>query len=157
MNAELALWFIERGVDVVDAKQYAAECVSPSDVALALVEHGVGVGDARDLAAQAPLVVEVQPSGKVVPGRPNPVVLDRVERAASVEGVVIHDDAEHAFRFYAPVVGPDGLTDKQRAAVGGVGLCRNCQQPKDDHLPGCALYSGEDPKAVTKSPLPPAV
>lgn len=55
-----------------------------------------------------------------------------------------------------PVVGPDGLTDRQREAVAsGVGLCPNCQQPKNRHLPGCARASGYDSKAVTKDPLPP--
>lgn len=57
---------------------------------------------------------------------------------------------------YVPVKGPDGLTDKQRAALQtGVGLCPNCQQPTNDHLPACARASGEVPKAVTKPALPP--
>lgn len=71
---------------------------------------------------------------------------------------VVTDDAElpRAIVHKVPVVGPDGLTDVQRAAVAsGVGLCANCQQPKNRHLPGCARASGEDPKARTKDPLPP--
>lgn len=61
-----------------------------------------------------------------------------------------------ANRMTVPVRGPDGLTAAQRAAVeSGIGLCPNCQQPTNDHLPGCARASGEDPKARTKSALPP--
>jgi hypothetical protein len=60
-----------------------------------------------------------------------------------------------AVKHYVPVQGPDGLTDKQRAAIGGVGLCSNCQQPKNSHLPGCSVASGYDVKARTKDPLPP--
>lgn len=57
-----------------------------------------------------------------------------------------------------PFVGVDGLTAKQREAVqAGVQLCRNCQQPITEHLPGCAKASGEDPRATTKGTLPPAV
>lgn len=70
---------------------------------------------------------------------------------------VSHDTREAAYGTFTPVVGDDGLTDKQRAAVGNVGLCPNCQQPNNDHLPGCARASGEDPRAVTKRGLSPSV
>lgn len=61
-----------------------------------------------------------------------------------------------AVKHHVPVVGADGLTDTQRNAVAsGVGLCPNCQQPKNRHLPGCARASGYDQRAVTKDPLPP--
>ncbi len=65
------------------------------------------------------------------------------------------ENPERALVHRVPIVGADGLTEKQRAAVGGVGLCSNCQQPKNSHLPGCAQASGEDPRARTKDPLPP--
>lgn len=54
------------------------------------------------------------------------------------------------------VVGGAALTPEQEAAIGTVGLCPNCQQPNNNHLPGCARQSGEDPRAVTKNPLPAA-
>lgn len=73
-------------------------------------------------------------------------------------GGLEHDTAEVAHPIYVPATGPDGLTAKQRAAVeAGVGLCSNCQQPKDDHLPSCAKASGMDKRAVTKGALPPAI
>ncbi len=54
------------------------------------------------------------------------------------------------------VLNANGLTAAQQAALdGGIGLCPNCQQPTNNHLPGCARASGEDPKARTKAPLPP--
>ena len=55
-------------------------------------------------------------------------------------------------------VRPDaqGLLPHQAAAVGTVGLCPNCQQPKNNHLPGCARQTGEEPTAITKNPLSPA-
>lgn len=156
MNAELALWLVEQGIDVSTARSVAAAATSPADIALALLDAGLydSVQAARDRASEAPLgVPDIAPRLSREPARVQ-TIIDRVEP----KGVLEHDDAEHAFRVYAPVVGPDGLTDGQRAAVQtGVGLCRNCQQPKTHHLPGCALHSGEDPKAVTKSPLPPAV
>lgn len=62
---------------------------------------------------------------------------------------------ERAVVHRVPVVGSDGLTDQQRAAVGKQGLCSNCQQPNNAHLPGCAVASGENPRAVTKAPLSP--
>lgn len=148
MNAELALWLVEQGIDVAHARSVADDATSPADIALALLDAGLydSVQAARDRASEAPLVLS--------PAQVGAAVHAIIEK----KGVLEHDDAEHAFRVYAPVVGPDGLTDGQRAAVqAGVGLCRNCQQPKTHHLPGCALHSGEDPKAVTKSPLPPAV
>lgn len=76
-----------------------------------------------------------------------------VARPASLPAPQATGDFVHG--TYVPVVGPDGLTDQQRAAVGTVGLCQNCQQPKNAHLPGCAVASGEAPRAVTKDPLPP--
>jgi hypothetical protein len=73
------------------------------------------------------------------------------------DAVLVSDDIERAPVYRVPVVGADGLTDKQRAAVGGVGLCANCQQPNNDHLPACAKASGLDKRAVTKEALPPSV
>lgn len=78
---------------------------------------------------------------------------------ALTEGVrpVAPEQGDRAIVHHVPVVGPDGLTDRQRAAVGTVGLCPNCQQPKNAHAPGCAVASGEDPKARTANRLPPLV
>ncbi len=87
---------------------------------------------------------------------PRPVVPGtRVASATAPAFEVIpqHGDALHG--TYVPVKGADGMTDVQRAALGNVGLCSNCQQPNNDHLPGCAVASGEDRRAVTKSALPP--
>lgn len=86
-----------------------------------------------------------------------PAEVKRVLSSSDARAVVGASDPERAPVFTQPVIGPDGLTDKQRAALGTVGLCPNCQQPKDDHLPGCARASGEDPKARTKDRLSPAV
>lgn len=69
------------------------------------------------------------------------------------------ESGEVAAKFLQRVVGPDGLTDSQRAGVArGIPLCPNCQQPTSDHLPGCARIPelGTDPRAVTKAPLPPS-
>lgn len=50
----------------------------------------------------------------------------------------------------------DDLSPAQIAALSdGRGLCPNCQQPTDDHLPGCARATGEDNKAITKNKLNP--
>lgn len=54
--------------------------------------------------------------------------------------------------------GSDGLTRRQRLGVeAGVKLCPNCQNPKNDHLPGCSRIpgSGTDRKAVTQATLAP--
>ncbi len=72
-----------------------------------------------------------------------------------VIGHVVAQPGEALHGTYVPVKGPDGLTDVQRGALSTVGLCSNCQQPNNDHLPGCAVASGEDRRAVTKSALPP--
>lgn len=59
------------------------------------------------------------------------------------------------------VVGPDGLTDAQRIGAATVGLCPNCQQPKNNHLPGClrdpraGFTEKEQGRAITKDRLPP--
>jgi len=65
---------------------------------------------------------------------------------------------EVAPKHLVRVVGDDGLTDKQRIGAATVGLCPNCQQPTNDHLPGCARIpeTGSDSRAVTKQPLPPS-
>lgn len=60
------------------------------------------------------------------------------------------------------LVGPDGLTDKQRVGAATVGLCPNCQQPVNAHLPGClrdpkgGFTEAERSRVVTKAPLPPS-
>lgn len=57
---------------------------------------------------------------------------------------------------------PGELMPQQAAAVAaGQPLCPNCQQPTNDHLPGCARVGSNgfgpmDAKARTKSPLPAA-
>ena len=74
--------------------------------------------------------------------------------------IVNRGDENRATTRYAPVLGIDGLTDKQRAATKNcVGLCQNCQQPENDHLPGCARIPGmgSDMRARTKAALPPAI
>jgi hypothetical protein len=48
------------------------------------------------------------------------------------------------------------LSERQQKGLDrGIPLCPNCQQPTNDHLPGCARASQEDPRAVTKTPLSP--
>jgi hypothetical protein len=63
--------------------------------------------------------------------------------------------AENADLFTAPGAGP--AFGAARVVKSTVPLCPNCQQPTDDHLPGCARIpdTGTDPKAVTKNPLSP--
>jgi hypothetical protein len=157
LNAELALFLIEQGIPLAKAKVIAAEATSAADIAFGILDALPGamtVTEARELAARAPLVVDMR-SGRAVPAKPEPL---------GPQPVVLgeHDTPQVAHGTYSPVVGVDGLTDKQRAALGKVGLCPNCQQPKNDHLPGCARVSANgfepmDPKARTKDPLPPAV
>jgi len=94
----------------------------------------------------APAIV---PSGKVVPLGGDPL---------SPYAVVAAEGSDERARvLHVPVVGADGLTDKQRAAVGTVGLCPNCQQPKNDHQVGCSrIDPSYDSKSVTKGTLPPS-
>jgi hypothetical protein len=148
VNADLALYLIEQGIPLDKAKVIAAEAVSNADIAFGVLEALPGaftVAEAKVIAAEAPLVVDMA-SGKAEPSRYDspPIV--------AVEGT-----EERARVLRVPVLGPDGLTDIQRDAVGTVGLCPNCQQPKNRHLPACARASGEDPTARTKGRLPPAV
>jgi len=149
MSAELILYLIEQGIPLHKAKEVEAqEPQSTPELVLALIEFAdVAISDARGFAEGAPPLtnrpVRVKPQNENLP----PAV-----QTALQEG----DDFVKP--RYVPVVGADGLTDKQRAAVqSGVGLCPNCQQPKNAHLPGCARQSGEDARAVTHDPLPPAV
>lgn len=72
-------------------------------------------------------------------------------------------DQAVAAKHIQHVVGPDGLTDAQRVALAkGVGLCPNCQQSNERHLPGClrdpanGFTDKERGRAVTKAKLPPA-
>jgi hypothetical protein len=127
-----------------------------NSLTLALVEgfEGMDIKFAKEFATQfvednADLFVAkpAAPAGR--PPRPTDL---REPGQPLAEG-----ELPRAVKHYVPVVGPDGLTDIQRAAVGGVGLCPNCQQPNNRHLPGCARASGEDRKAVTKTALPPVV
>lgn len=141
-----------------------------NSLTLALVEEwgeldgqtvSITLRDARDFAARW-----VEENADLLSPEPSlfmPAMLQQAPapqpvRAAPTAPVgTTYDTKEAAYGTYVPVVGPDGLTEKQRAAVGKQGLCPNCQQPTDDHLPACARQSGEDPKAVTKKGLPPAV
>lgn len=48
------------------------------------------------------------------------------------------------------------LSEAQSAALAsGIGLCPNCQQPNNDHLPACTRATGYDERAVTKNKLNP--
>lgn len=48
------------------------------------------------------------------------------------------------------------LSEAQAAALeAGIGLCPNCQQPNNDHLPACSRATGYDGKAITKNKLNP--
>jgi hypothetical protein len=162
LNAELALFLIEESIPIEKAKAIAAEATSVSDIALGIMDALPGaltVAEAKAIAERAPLVVDYG-TGRAVPSRNDapPQVRPRGE-----PGLLEHDTKQVAHGVYTPVLGPDGLTDNQRAAMArGVGLCPNCQQPKTDHLPGCSRVSANgfepvDPKAVTKDPLSPAV
>ena len=139
----LTLAFIEAGLVVEAAKARA----------IAFVE------DNGELWSAPSVTKSVLPSYPVdlrEPGQP----LDEDPYPTWREMATQYDERfpiERAIVHKVSVVGPDGLTDKQRAAVGGVGLCQNCQQPNNSHLPGCARASKEDMRAVTKDPLPPAV
>ncbi len=77
---------------------------------------------------------------------------------------IVGDDPDQAIRpssVFQPRQ-PGELMPHQKAAVeAGRQLCPNCQQPTNDHLPGCARvgvggFSPMDPKARTKAPLPAA-
>lgn len=155
MSAELTLALLEAGLDLAQAKAVAAEApTNVPELALALIEHGVSISEARGIAERS--IATAPPAARM----PSPAVRERVQaqRAARAgQHMGEHDTKEAAYGTYSPVVGPDGLTDKQRNALGNVGLCPNCQQPNSDHLPGCARASREDPNAVTKNPLPPAI
>jgi len=66
---------------------------------------------------------------------------------------------ERAPKFVVATRGADGLTAEQaRGRAMGIPLCKNCQRPEDNHLPGCARIPGvgSDARAVTKGQLPPA-
>lgn len=74
----------------------------------------------------------------------------------TVTGDVVPNPQNPAGVRRVAVLNANGLTAAQQAAVdSGIGLCPNCQQPTNDHLPGCARASGEDPRARTKTALPP--
>jgi|GEM_PF-4697307 len=88
-------------------------------------------------------------------GPPARVPATRSAPASAPPFEVVAESRDFVHGTYVPIVGEDGLTDKQRSAVGKQGLCQNCQQPKDDHLPGCAVASGENARAVTVSRLAP--
>lgn len=123
---------------------------------LALLESQLAdmlVVDAKSFAEQfvrenAELFVSPTPALRLPPPFQWPEGSGQSAEDAPVERVTVHR---------VPVVGADGLTEKQRVAVGSVGLCGNCQQPNNSHLPGCARASGEDKRAFTKDPLSPAV
>jgi hypothetical protein len=157
MNAELVLYLMEQDISL-DAAKAVAETNPKSvpELAIALIEHvGLNVGAARDIANEAPLR---QPLTR------NDIPPDNAAPDPSTLGPRKSYDTEAVVHgTYVPVTGADGLTDAQRNALQrGIGLCPNCQQPKDDHLPGCARVaqggmSPMDPRAVTKPKLPPVL
>lgn len=144
MNAELALWLVEQGLDLPSAKAAAAEPQSEAGLALLLVEWGAGVGDAKALAKLAPLPAPPQNvrirADFAEPGTPGPIEDEDAIRPARV----------------APRKPGDLMPHQQAALDSGIGLCPNCQQPKNNHLPLCTIATGIDSRAVTKSALPPA-
>lgn len=155
-NAELVLYLIEQGITLANAKAVAEQNPkSVPELVLALIEYAeVAISDARVFAEEAPLnhfVAAKEPVRGVI-GQ----LEDERERRSYDTEAVVHGT-------YVPVVGADGLTDAQRNALQrGIGLCPNCQQPKDDHLPGCARVANGgmppmDPRAVTKAKLPPVL
>lgn len=156
MNAELALYLVEQSIPLEKAKSMAAEATgSPADLALAILEAlpgALSVAEALDMARAAPPVL-VQSTAALKPPRTGPRDFEPGLHAVGGNSEFVHGT-------YAPVVGSDGLTDAQRNAVGTVGLCPNCQQPNNAHLPACARvgangFEAVDPKARTKDPLPP--
>lgn len=158
MSAELVLFLVERDVPLAKAKAVAeAKATSVAELTLAMLDQGeVPLSTARQWAEECIGFLGQAPAVK----RQSPAV--NAPTTGGGEEFNGKDDAEHAFRWIVPVVGPDGLTDKQRAALGNVGLCPNCQQPNNGHLPGCARtgsngFEPMDPKARTKPPLPPAI
>ncbi len=76
----------------------------------------------------------------------------------------ISDDPDQAIRpssVFQPRQPGELMPHQQAAVETGRQLCPNCQQPTNDHLPGCARvgaggFAAMDPKASTKNPLPPA-
>lgn len=67
-----------------------------------------------------------------------------------------------ASRFLVAQRNPNGLTAVQQAGVDrGKSLCPNCQNPEDEHVPGCLRdpdngFSGRERKrAITHDRLPP--
>lgn len=158
MSAELTLFLIEEGYPLEKAKAVAAAAPSTvADLALALLEALPGaltVAEARAQAERAPLApAKGGRSWSEVKTGPN----TRVQHASD-EDFDDEGNPQPLRPVYTPVLGADGLTDRQRAAVATVGLCPNCQQPKNDHLPGCARIDATfDNRSVTKDRLPPAV
>lgn len=161
MNADLALYLIEKGIPLDKAKAIATEATNEADVAFGVLDAlpgAMSVAEARELAANAPLANLRVP----VPLNSRQTQTQQETKSASI-AIPEHDTKQVAHGVYTPVLGPDGLTDGQRAAIAnGVGLCPNCQQPKDNHLPGCARVGARgfepvDPKAVTKDRLSPSV
>lgn len=151
-NADLIVYLIEQGITLQNAK--AVDEQNPTTVpelVLALIEYAeVALGDARIFAVGAPL----SPVAKAVRQPQQEPLIGDFKTAE--DGAVNPRNPANVQRV--AVVGPDGLTDIQRSALqANIPLCANCQQPVNFHLPGCARASGEDPKARTKSPLPPAV
>jgi hypothetical protein len=140
----LTLALLREGVtDFATAEAFAARFVEDNDELFT----GPPVSHAQALAAMVAV----------------PAALEAVP---PVEPLVVHDASGQPVRHIGPhnpagvmrvpVVGPDGLTNAQREALAkNIPLCANCQQPTNDHLPGCAKASGEDPKARTKPPLAP--
>lgn len=149
MNAELVLYLMEAGLPMDVAKDVAGDVAgnggSWGELALAILTRAdMTVARATELAKAAPL----EPSKKLKPQ--NEGLPPAVQTALQADG-----DAPIRPR-YVPVLDADGLTAKQRAALDrGIGLCANCQQPRNAHLPGCSVASGENPRAITKDRLPP--
>lgn len=155
MNAELVLYLMECGLGLTEAKDVAEQPASnAAELALTLIEVGHTLTDARRIAADAPLVTG-----------PDPSKLVRQSGLAGTEvGQQLSEVAPDAPLRPAPVApGRPGdiMPHVRRAIERGTALCPNCQQPSDDHLPGCSRVSSNflppvDGRAVTKGPLPPA-
>lgn len=127
------------GSDIAGAREFATQFVTENAELLNALPKTVA-----DSAQQQALVTP----NTAVPGEWN-------QNPDGTFSAVRASGGDRATVMVVQTQGPDGLTPKQRAAVGTIGLCPNCQQPRNDHVPGCSVASGYDVRAVTKTPLPP--
>ena len=132
---------------------------------LKLMEHGISMVVAKEiveefLAENAELFTTV--SGRILAEAPLQQQATFKPGLNPQQQPLVVGDEERATVLHVPAVDAGGLTPRQRSAVdGGVGLCPNCHEPNNDHLPGCSRMSVNgfapmDPRAVTKDPLPPS-